>query len=121
MLHEGHVRDGAEGTAMGPNPTTARQFADSFEACAGAHPVAPSQLLPATLLWRFCHTSERPQAMSFLGSTHRYQEQIWHCSVCNHPINDGSERLWTPNPEAPRGEYRCMRCAEGQLPGLLQA
>lgn len=32
--------------------------------------------------------------------------QIWHCSVCDHPINDGSERLWTGRHDAPHGEYR---------------
>ncbi|KAL4855989.1 Importin beta-like SAD2 [Chlorella vulgaris] len=38
--------------------------------------------------------------------------KIWHCSVCSHPINDGSERLWTGKHDAPPGEFRylCTTC-----------
>ena len=32
--------------------------------------------------------------------------QIYHCSACDRPINDGSERLWTRRHDAPPGEYR---------------
>lgn len=41
-----------------------------------------------------------------------YQERIYHCSHCDHPINDGSERLWTGRHDAPLGEYRfeCTTC-----------
>lgn len=37
---------------------------------------------------------------------HRYQQEIYECSECSHPINDGSERLWTRSHDAPRGEFR---------------
>ena len=42
----------------------------------------------------------------------RYQTHIYHCSVCDKPINDGSERLWTRSHESPHGEFRyeCQSC-----------
>jgi hypothetical protein len=42
----------------------------------------------------------------------RYQQVVHECSLCSHPINDGSERLWTGRHEAPHGEYRfeCGTC-----------
>mmetsp|Transcript_19998 Transcript_19998/g.50749 ORF Transcript_19998/g.50749 Transcript_19998/m.50749 type:complete len:362 (-) Transcript_19998:94-1179(-) len=42
----------------------------------------------------------------------RYQTEIYECSECAHPINDGSERLWTRNHDSPKGEFRyaCQGC-----------
>ncbi|KAL6758647.1 hypothetical protein V8C86DRAFT_2592931 [Haematococcus lacustris] len=44
----------------------------------------------------------------------RYQQDIHCCSLCAHPINDGSERLFTGAHDAPRGEFRyeCQQCAD---------
>ncbi|GFH12366.1 ZZ-type domain-containing protein, partial [Haematococcus lacustris] len=44
----------------------------------------------------------------------RYQQEIHCCSLCAHPINDGSERLFTGAHDAPRGEFRyeCQQCAD---------
>jgi hypothetical protein len=50
--------------------------------------------------------SGRPPSGYYGKPGFKYQEQIWHCSVCDKPINDGSERLWTGKADAPRGEYR---------------
>ena len=50
--------------------------------------------------------SGRPPSGFYGKPGFRYQEQIWHCSVCDKPINDGSEKLWTGKADAPRGEYR---------------
>lgn len=43
---------------------------------------------------------------------HRYQREIFECSVCSHPINDGSERLFSRRHDAPKGEFRyeCDQC-----------
>ena len=38
----------------------------------------------------------------------RYQTVIHHCSLCDHPINDGSERLFTGSYDSPKGECRCI-------------
>ena len=40
----------------------------------------------------------------------RYQTVIHHCSLCDHPINDGSERLFTGSYDSPKGECRCDAC-----------
>ncbi|GIL90688.1 hypothetical protein Vretifemale_18466 [Volvox reticuliferus] len=37
----------------------------------------------------------------------RYQHEIFECSCCGRPINDGSDRLVTRKHDAPRGEFRC--------------
>ncbi|KAL4433926.1 hypothetical protein ABPG75_000367 [Micractinium tetrahymenae] len=58
--------------------------------------------------------SGRPASPFYGQPGFRYQEQIWHCSVCDHAINDGSERLWTGRHDAPHGEYRylCTTCQD---------
>ncbi len=38
----------------------------------------------------------------------RYQTVIHHCTLCDHPINDGSERLFTGSYDSPKGECRCI-------------
>jgi len=38
----------------------------------------------------------------------RYQTVIHHCTLCDHPINDGSERLFTGSYDSPQGECRCF-------------
>lgn len=35
-----------------------------------------------------------------------YQQTIHECAVCQRPINDGSERVWTRQHDAPKGEFR---------------
>ncbi|KXZ52770.1 hypothetical protein GPECTOR_8g16 [Gonium pectorale] len=42
----------------------------------------------------------------------RYQHEIFECSCCGRPINDGSDRLVTRRHDAPHGEFRyeCERC-----------
>ena len=41
-----------------------------------------------------------------------YQRDIYECSLCEHPINDGSDRLYTKSRDAPPGAYRfsCGKC-----------
>ncbi|KAF5840730.1 hypothetical protein DUNSADRAFT_15826 [Dunaliella salina] len=41
-----------------------------------------------------------------------YQQDIYECSVCASPINDGSERLFTRKWDAPHGQFRyhCQQC-----------
>ena len=51
----------------------------------------------------------RPPSAFYGAPGFRHQQQIWHCSACDHPINDGSERLWTGQHDAPRGEFRSAR------------
>jgi hypothetical protein len=51
-------------------------------------------------------SSGRPPSKLYGCPGFLYQQQIWHCSVCDHAINDGSERLWTGRADAPHGEYR---------------
>ncbi|GIL90687.1 hypothetical protein Vretimale_15773 [Volvox reticuliferus] len=43
----------------------------------------------------------------------RYQHEIFECSCCGRPINDGSDRLVTRKHDAPRGEFRyeCELCS----------
>lgn len=41
----------------------------------------------------FCHTC-------------RYQQVIYECSLCAHPINDGTDRLRTKSHDCPKGELR---------------
>lgn len=41
-----------------------------------------------------------------LGPDFAYQRVVFRCSCCNHPINDGSCRLWSGRFDAPRGEFR---------------
>ncbi|GLC43167.1 hypothetical protein PLESTB_000856000 [Pleodorina starrii] len=38
----------------------------------------------------------------------RYQSEIFECSCCSRPINDGSDRLVTRKHDTPRGEFRFM-------------
>lgn len=57
----------------------------------------------------------RPRSQFYNAPGFRYQQHIWHCTVCDHAINDGSERLWTGSFEAPQGEYRY---STGGVPGL---
>lgn len=67
--------------------------------------------------------SARPASPFYGQPGFRHQEQIWHCSACDHPINDGSERLWTGRHDAPHGEYRylCTTCeGEGRTFNLCQ-
>ncbi|PNH01715.1 hypothetical protein TSOC_012373 [Tetrabaena socialis] len=42
----------------------------------------------------------------------RYQQDIFECSCCSRPINDGSDRLITKKHDAPHGEFRyeCESC-----------
>ncbi|PRW57772.1 UBA UBX kDa [Chlorella sorokiniana] len=56
----------------------------------------------------------RPPSPYYGTPGFRYQEQIFHCSACDRPINDGSERLWTGRHDSPPGEYRyeCSTCRE---------
>lgn len=46
-----------------------------------------------------------------------YQVVIHECSACSAPINDGSERLYTRDAEAPVGQYRytCESCGDFHL------
>ncbi|PSC73205.1 pleckstrin homology domain-containing family A member 8-like [Micractinium conductrix] len=65
----------------------------------------------------------RPASRFYGQPGFRYQEQIWHCSACDHPVNDGSERLWTGRHDAPHGEFRylCTTCdAAGDKFNLCQ-
>uniref|UniRef100_A0A7S3VHH8 WW domain-containing protein n=2 Tax=Dunaliella tertiolecta TaxID=3047 RepID=A0A7S3VHH8_DUNTE len=41
-----------------------------------------------------------------------YQQDVYECSVCASPINDGSERLFTRKWDAPHGQFRyhCQQC-----------
>ena len=54
----------------------------------------------------------RPPSPHYGKPGFRYQGRIYHCSCCDHPINDGSERLFTGRHDAPHGEYRyeCTTC-----------
>jgi hypothetical protein len=51
-------------------------------------------------------SSGRPPSKLYGTPGFLYQQQIWHCSVCDHAINDGSERLWTGRADAPHRQYR---------------
>jgi hypothetical protein len=55
---------------------------------------------------------QRPPSPFYGAPGFLHQERIYHCNVCNHPINDGSERLFTGRHDAPVGEYRyeCSTC-----------
>jgi hypothetical protein len=46
-----------------------------------------------------------------------YQEQIFWCSRCSKPINDGTTRLRTRSHETPKGEFRyaCSTCPDYHL------
>ena len=58
--------------------------------------------------------SGRPPSPFYNTPGFRWQQRIYHCSACDHPINDGSERLWGGRHDAPQGEYRfaCTTCEE---------
>lgn len=54
-----------------------------------------------------------PAASPFHGQPgFRFQTLIYHCAVCNKPIPDGSERLWTRSFDSPHGQFRyeCQHC-----------
>lgn len=80
-----------------------------------ARPVpAPCSHLLRARIWRRALAQARLPHPTHPPPT---QIQIWHCTLCGHPINDGSERLWTGRFDAPQGEYRyhCTSCeAAGQ-------
>lgn len=52
------------------------------------------------------HDSRHCTHSAVLLPPHLLAVQIWHCNICDHPINDGSERLWTGKHDAPHGEFR---------------
>lgn len=62
-------------------------------------------------------SGSRPPSRFYGAPGFRYQERIYHCNVCDHPINDGSERLWTRQHDAPHGEYRyeCTTCSASEI------
>ncbi|GAX78102.1 hypothetical protein CEUSTIGMA_g5544.t1 [Chlamydomonas eustigma] len=44
----------------------------------------------------------------------KFQQLIFECSRCAHPINDGTDRLRTRSHDTPKGEFRyeCQSCKE---------
>ncbi len=66
-----------------------------------------SCLSPACPQLQGCLHASLPRRQLTSGLLARFAAlQIFHCSVCDRPINDGSERLWTGRHDAPPGEYR---------------
>jgi hypothetical protein len=71
-------------------------------------------------LCRRAGSGGRPPSSHYGKPGFRYQGRIYHCSCCDHPINDGSERLFTGRHDAPHGEYR-YECTTCTGPGAPEA
>jgi hypothetical protein len=95
------------GAALGPLRAAAargRRLAD------GKGHTGAAEFLPAG---RGGGGAARPPSPLYGTPGFEHQERIYHCSCCDHPINDGSAKVWTGRHDAPRGEYRsfCETCA----------
>mmetsp|Transcript_8652 Transcript_8652/g.14914 ORF Transcript_8652/g.14914 Transcript_8652/m.14914 type:complete len:355 (-) Transcript_8652:285-1349(-) len=58
-----------------------------------------------------------PQQTAWHGTPgFRWQTNIYECSSCQQPINDGSERLFSRSHDAPVGQFRyeCTQCLDSQ-------